>query len=279
MEGGEGQGWAEVVEWAVRAYGGYVREFESCSPLPSCSSFVRDAHLHFFVLSRVLAWIDITLTVTPHSLYLLNRLLQHSHIPFRLLALDALSKIVVKGMKDPSEKIQLLAILSVVPVLSPLEEQTRLLRAESGSDEEVEIFRERMAKLLNAYGIELGKIVAADALAEEKTKVEAEAMLEASLPLFLRFLGDEFDDTSSAVFGFLDDVLKRVSLLPPPLFSTFVDLDTQRRCADIFLVLVRAPTEQEGEEDGRSRSLGNQARLLHFATRGRHQEDGVGSGC
>ena len=26
MEGGEGQGWAEVVEWAVRAYGGYVRE-------------------------------------------------------------------------------------------------------------------------------------------------------------------------------------------------------------------------------------------------------------
>ena len=29
MEGGEGQGWAEVVEWAVRAYGGYVRESET----------------------------------------------------------------------------------------------------------------------------------------------------------------------------------------------------------------------------------------------------------
>ena len=237
------------------------------------------AHRRSSTLSSPTAWIDITLTVTPHSLYLLNRLLQHSHIPFRLLALDALSKIVVKGMKDPSEKIQLLAILSIVPALSPLEEQTRLLRAENGSDEEVEIFRERMAKLLNAYGIELGKIVAADALAEDKTKVEAEAMLEASLPLFLRFLGDEFDDTSSAVFGFLDDVLKRVSSLPSRLPSPSLFFETRRRLLIIFLSLFRSRTEQEGEEDRRSRPFGNQARFLHFATRGRHQEDGVGSGC
>jgi exportin-T len=33
IEGGEGQGWAEVVEWAVRAYSGYVREYPLHPPL------------------------------------------------------------------------------------------------------------------------------------------------------------------------------------------------------------------------------------------------------
>ncbi|CDZ96539.1 Nuclear mRNA export factor receptor LOS1/Exportin-t (importin beta superfamily) [Phaffia rhodozyma] len=176
MDGGEGQGWAEVVEWAVKAYGGYV------------------------------PWLDITMTVTPHSLHLLNRLLQHSHFPFRLLSLDVLSRITLKGMKDPGEKIQLLNFLSIVNALSPLEESTR---AGAGDGGEVDEFRERTAKLLNNFGIELGKIVPPEALAEDKTKVEAEAMLELSLPLFLNFLGDVSTDTSSAVFGMLDDILRR----------------------------------------------------------------------
>lgn len=153
------------------------------------------------------AWIDITLTVTPHALFLLNRLLQHAHIPFRLLALDALSRIVLKGMKDPGEKIQLLAFLSINSALAPLEVSTRQVGPDR--DAEVDIFRERMAKLLNNFGIELGKIVAVEALAEEKTKLEAEGMLQACLPLFLQLLGDDYPETSSAVFGFLDDILKR----------------------------------------------------------------------
>jgi exportin-T len=176
------------------------------------------------------AWIDITLTVTPHALFLLNRLLQHAHIPFRLLALDALSRIVLKGMKDPGEKLQLLSFLSIGSALGPLEQataQTGLALADR--DEAIDVFRERMAKLLNNFGIELGKMVTPDALAEEATKREAEQMLEACLPLFLRLLGDEHPETSSAVFGFLDDILKRVryplsltcQMLPAPVSTSY----------------------------------------------------------
>lgn len=165
-----------------------------------------------------LAWLDITLTVTPHSLYLLNRLLEHPHIPFRLLSLDSLSKIVAKGMKDPAEKIQLFSVLSIVAGLTPLEEKTR----DGQNEPTVQEFRERAAKLLNSFGIELGKIVVPDALATDKTKEEAEIMLENCLPLFLRFLGDESNDTSQAVFGMLDDLLKRVSDDRPPPYSSLI---------------------------------------------------------
>lgn len=165
------------------------------------------------------AWIDITLTVTPHSLYLLNRLLQSSHSPFRLFALDALNKIVIRGFKDPGEKIELLAILSIVSALTPLEISTR---AQGSSDQQILLFRERMAKLLNSFGVELGKMVAPEALAEDKTKVRAEAMLQESLPLFIQFLSDDSNDVSTAVFGFLDDILKRVSLCPLSLLYSSV---------------------------------------------------------
>jgi exportin-T len=110
-------------------------------------------------------------------------------------------------MKDPAEKIQLFSVLSIVAGLTPLEEKTR----DAQSDPNVQEFRERAAKLLNSFGIELGKIVVPEALAEDKTKAEAEVMLENCLPLFLRFLGDNSNDTSQAVFGMLDDLLKRVS--------------------------------------------------------------------
>ena len=165
---------------------------------------------------------------------MLNRLLQHAHIPFRLLALDALSRIVLKGMKDPGEKLQLLSFLSIGSALGPLEQataQTGLALADR--DEAIDVFRERMAKLLNNFGIELGKMVTPDALAEEATKREAEQMLEACLPLFLRLLGDEHPETSSAVFGFLDDILKRVRY--PLSLSNLPDA----ACAREYLLLTR----------------------------------------
>lgn len=186
-------------------------------------------------LSTPPAWIDITLTVTPHALFLLNRLLSHAHIPFRLLALDALSRIVLKGMKDPGEKLQLLNFLAIGSALDPLERATApppgLALAER--DEAIDVFRERMAKLLNHLGIELGKLVSPDALAEEATQREAERMLEGCLPLFLRLLGDEHPETSSAVFGFLDDILKRVRLSFP--FGVRGDIHVTRRLFPRFL--------------------------------------------
>ena len=75
----------------------------------------------------------------------------------------SLLRIVCKGLKEPSDKLQLLKVLSLGQVLDALESKTRLQQLERGEDidEGEELYREALGKLLNAFGQELMKLTEA----------------------------------------------------------------------------------------------------------------------
>ncbi len=63
-------------------------------------------------------------------------------------------------MKEPSDKLQLLKVLSLGQVLNALESKTRAQQIERGEDidEGEESYRESLGKLLNVLGQELLKL-------------------------------------------------------------------------------------------------------------------------
>lgn len=112
-------------------------------------------------LNIKIGWIDINLTVTPTTVPLLFTLLADSSLPIRLATSVALLRIVSKGLKEPSDKLQLLKVLSLGQVLDALETKTRTQQIERGddTDEGEESYREALGKLLNVLGQELAKLI------------------------------------------------------------------------------------------------------------------------
>jgi exportin-T len=96
--------------------------------------------------------VDINLTVTPATIQLLFSLLADPSLPIRLATCSSLSKIVSKGLKVASDKVKLIQVLSLGPVLDQLEAQTKTAEQ---SNESVLSFREALARLANSLGVEL----------------------------------------------------------------------------------------------------------------------------
>jgi exportin-T len=161
-----------------------------------------------------IGWIDINLTVTPTTVPLLFKLLADASLPIRLATSVSLLRIVSKGLKEPSDKLQLLKVLSLGEVLHALEEKTRKEQVERGddTDEGEESYREALGKLLNVLGLELAKLVD-EPSAPEDVKAEARMYLQQLHPVMLKFLADDYDDTASTVFPLLQLILSSVSEL------------------------------------------------------------------
>lgn len=92
---------------------------------------------------------------------LLFSLLSDASLPIRLATSGALSKIVTKGLKEPTDKLQLIKVLSLGQVLDALETKSRAEQAVRGSDvdEGEESYREALGRLLNVFGLELSKLI------------------------------------------------------------------------------------------------------------------------
>ncbi|PCH42166.1 ARM repeat-containing protein [Wolfiporia cocos MD-104 SS10] len=167
----------EVVDWGVRTFASYV------------------------------GWIDINLTVTPTTIPLLFSLLSDPSLAIRLATSTAISRILAKGLKEPRDKVQLIKVLSLGQVLDALEAKTRVEQAARGEDvdEGEESYRESLGRLLNMLGLELSKLV--DECTIDEVRSEALQLQQQTLPILLRFMGDEYDDTCSTVFPFLQAVL------------------------------------------------------------------------
>ncbi|KAI0359842.1 ARM repeat-containing protein [Trametes cingulata] len=167
----------EVVDWGVRTFASYV------------------------------GWIDINLTVTRETVPLLFTLLSDPSLPIRLATALALTRIVAKGLKEPGDKLQLIKVLSLGQVLDALEKKTREEQTSRGSDtdEGEESYREALGKLLNVLGLELCKLT--DECPDESIRSEASQLLNQILPVMLRFMADEYDDTCSTIFPLLQTIL------------------------------------------------------------------------
>ncbi|KAE9407804.1 KapM protein [Gymnopus androsaceus JB14] len=162
----------EVVDWGIRTFASYV------------------------------GWIDIGLTVTPTTVPLLFTLLADPSLPIRLATSAALLRIVVKGLKEPGDKLQLIKVLSLGQVIDALEAKTRAQQIERGdnTDEGEESYRESLGKLLNALGLELTKL-------ERKFVPKQQAFYSRFYQSSYRFMADEYDDTCSTVFTLLQTIL------------------------------------------------------------------------
>ncbi|THV03246.1 ARM repeat-containing protein [Dendrothele bispora CBS 962.96] len=173
----------EVVDWGIRTFASYV------------------------------GWIDINLTVTPTTVPLLFALLADQSLPIRLATSAALLRIVSKGLKKPEDKLQLIKVLSLGQVIDALESKTRSQQIERGldTDEGEESYREALGKLLNVLGLELIKLKEPnndDELpSEAEVRAEAAVLLNQILPVLVRFMSDEYDDTCSTVFPLLQMIL------------------------------------------------------------------------
>lgn len=144
-----------------------------------------------------------------------------------------------KGLKSPADKLQLLKVLSLGEVLSSLEGRTRgekmERKAQNQTDEGEESYREALGRLVCGLGQELVKLwedvssnkrsmytlAQCDAClqnnADEDVRLGAGDLLEQVLPVMLRFLADEYDDTSSTMFPFLTSLFLAVCLTQTPL--------------------------------------------------------------
>ncbi|KAF8968103.1 armadillo-type protein [Flammula alnicola] len=195
----------EVVDWGVRTFGSYV------------------------------GWIDINLTVTPTTVPLLFTLLADPSLPIRLATSVALLRIVSKGLKEPSDKLQLLKVLSL---------GQQLERGED-TDEGEESYREALGKLLNVLGQELAKLI--DECSNDEIRAEASTYLLQIQPVMLHFLADEYDDTCSTVFPLLHIILagyKRTRKM-----STEPLDDTKRAFLTSLLEVILTKMKWDAESD------------------------------
>nr|CAG8527793.1 10894_t:CDS:10 [Entrophospora candida] len=100
----------------------------------------------------------------------------------------------IKGMK-PNEKLKLIQALNITNVMGSLDYSDDI------------VFVEHVARLTNVLGVELCKI-----WEDQETRNVAYNQIEYLLEFLLKFLADEYDDTSSAVFPFVtafQSLLKR----------------------------------------------------------------------
>ncbi|KAI8097196.1 armadillo-type protein [Halteromyces radiatus] len=141
-------------------------------------------------IGAYIAWMDISLVVNDQVMNALYELLSDSNL--RIPACECLADVVSKGML-PLDKLNMIQMLNITETLGRLDL----------SDPE---FVESAARLTNVLGIELCKINL-DTNVPAEAKVTSWALIEQLSPYLLKFLANEYDDTTTAVFPFVNDVL------------------------------------------------------------------------
>ncbi|KAI9474086.1 MAG: armadillo-type protein [Benjaminiella poitrasii] len=141
-------------------------------------------------IGSYVAWMDIALVVNDQVMNVLYDLLSDANL--RIAACECLADVISKGML-PMDKLNMLQMMNLTDILGRLD----LSEPE---------FAEYVARLVNAIGTELCKIYADPALQAEG-KQTAWSMIDQVTPYLLKFLANEYDDTSSAVFPFVNDML------------------------------------------------------------------------
>lgn len=145
------------------------------------------------VVAAWVSWIDIALIVNEPFMTFLFELLQDSAL--RNPACDALVGIVSKKM-NVGDKIQLVSMLNLPNLMHALQ---------TGISEDPD-FAENVARLVNAESVELARALVKDDMPSESIRPTT-AMMYDLVPYVLTFLGNEYDETSAAVFPAVNDIL------------------------------------------------------------------------
>ncbi|KAI8913285.1 armadillo-type protein [Gorgonomyces haynaldii] len=153
------------------------------------------------IIGCYVEWVDINLVVNPEFLPLLLTCFQDHQL--MLNAAECMGEIVLKGMKAP-EKIQLIQLLNLVPLLTPQDDP---------------MLEEGLSRLVNHLGVELMRVY------EDGTPEEKQASIQLVEPLLihlLRYLSNEYDDTAMQTFGFLTIYLQNLKKNPKLVDGQFL---------------------------------------------------------
>lgn len=77
--------------------------------------------------------------------------MRHPVVSLRIPTATIIRTFVAKGVKDPAERLQVLKVLDIISLLSPLEAETR----DTKNDADVVAFRAALGGILSVYGTEL----------------------------------------------------------------------------------------------------------------------------
>ncbi|KAK9766337.1 pre-tRNA nuclear export protein [Basidiobolus ranarum] len=187
------------------------------------------------LMGAYVSWVDINLIVTEPLINLLYQFLNQESL--RTPAVECLVEIIGKGMR-PLEKLSMLQVLNVGDVLGRMDT--------SDSD-----FAEHVAKLTNALGVEL-LFIWKQTESQPDARASSYTHIEKLLPYMLKFLGDEYDETSSAVFPFVSELLlmfKRQKKITNGLNSTQRELLASLIQVVVFKMKYDPDTEWDDEEE------------------------------
>ncbi|KAJ3187978.1 pre-tRNA nuclear export protein [Gaertneriomyces sp. JEL0708] len=148
------------------------------------------ANMCLSLLARYVAWIDINLVANDSFIRGLFQFLGNPDL--RNSACECLSEIVAKGM-SAVDKLRLIQALNITSILHNL-------------DTDDEEFSERVAKLINILGLELCRVWETSTIAPD-LRENAFNLIQQVFPYLIKALGNEYDDTSSHVFPFLQTYL------------------------------------------------------------------------
>ncbi|WVQ79178.1 exportin-T [Cryptococcus sp. DSM 104549] len=159
-------------------------------------------------------WVDLSVSLNPTTLPFYHRILRQPVVAFRTSAAGIIRTLVAKGIQDPAARMEVLKVLDVLSVVEPLEAETSGVK----DDEEVTNFRVALGGVLSAYGTALIGISDNNDYPEQ-IRAEAEQMMNAALPLLLRFLSDRQYEVPLSISPFVSDLLrvyKRIYKPPNP---------------------------------------------------------------
>lgn len=143
------------------------------------------------LIGLYVVWIDINLVV---KMSFMNPLYESLLSPtLRIQASETIGFILAKGMK-PTDKLDFIETLGFIQMLHFVKE----------SDDPD--FEEAMAKLVNQLGVQVCECFE-DAAANDRDRIRALEILDKVAPSLLRYLANEYDDTSSAIMCYVTQYL------------------------------------------------------------------------
>ncbi|KAI8868138.1 Xpo1-domain-containing protein, partial [Ramicandelaber brevisporus] len=203
-------------EGDVRTLVGFLRaSLSSALPVAVSSDAGEICELSLKLAGAYVSWVDINLIADAEFLTPVFTALQpETPINVRIAACDALVEIIGKGMQ-PLDKMTLLRMLGATNVIESMLQDT-CSSANEMMDGKYE-FIEGLARLTNATGKAFAAICPA-----QVSELQSAAMMEIErlVPLLLRFLSDEYEDTSEIMFEFLNDLLSLFKKMKKLLLSS-----------------------------------------------------------
>lgn len=163
------------------------------------------------VVSHWVSWTDISLVANEALLTPLFQLVVKQDIPagnsedkVRNSAIDTVTEIVAKKMK-PADKIEMIGFLNLGNMIAQLISSPPLHRLQATSTYDTDM-AEAVAKLVSTAACDIVRALEPE-VTDEGTRQRANELLRLFVPWVLRFFSDEYDEVSSTVIPFLNDLL------------------------------------------------------------------------